>query len=510
MIVPGNDAPISAVNAGERRVLVRHKQSSINLPITPNTTALDIFYSAANIMSHNIAPANTVLLESYTQLGLERRVRRYEHIRDIMNSWDRDTQNALVLQNSDSPKYDTDLEASSVPKDPPPDVTVYLYHSQKPGRWHKSYITLLSTGQIFMSKKQGAKASDKDIVNLCHLSDFDIYTPVPAQLRRLKAPKKHCYAVKSQQKTTMFLSTENFVHFFSSDDEMLANKWYGAVQRWRSWYLVHKMGEGGEPGKKVKKGKKTSRPTTAVPGARALDRSTGDDRPYLIGSFQPLFGSSTEVVSPAAPEADSYESEEESRPSQIPFHLRNGARLSSAPAPRDSKRHPPPVSYRLPPDAEEEFASSGLLGRTYSERLKAQREREAQMSNAPFTDGPSLLNSSTQAHRRSLSVRSTPTSREGNQPKPLLDFTPQFKEAPQWDKSGKGRGVMAPEGVPLVQVATGREGPGGGNGTDVPNMTLLNRDAAGRPTTAAGPRRGGYTGGNGAGSIMNRGRASYD
>jgi hypothetical protein len=462
-------------------------------------------------MTHNIAAANTVLLESYTQLGLERRVRRYEHIRDIMNSWDRDTQNALILQNSDSPKYDTDLDASSVPKDPPHDVTVYLYHSQAPGRWHKSYITLLSTGQVFMSKKQGAKTSDKDIVNLCHLSDFDIYTPVPAQLRRLKAPKKHCYAVKSQQKTTMFISTENFVHFFSSDDEMLANKWYNSVQRWRSWYLVHRMGEGGETGKKVKR-KKTSRPTTAVSGARYLEQSTEDDRPYVIGSFQPLFGSSTEAA-PIAPEADSYESEEESRPSQIPFHLRNSVRLSSAPAARDFKHHPPPVSYRLPPDAEEEFASSSLLGRTYSERLKAQREREAQaqMSNAPFVEGRSLLNNfPNQAHRRSLSVRSTRTSREVNQPKPLLDFTPQFKEAPQWDKYGKGRGVTAPEGVPLVQVATRREGPGGGMGIDIPHMTVFNRDAAGRPTTAAGPKGFGYTGGNVGGSIMNWGRESYD
>src|ERR1700709_1179517 len=100
-------------------------------------------------MTQNIAPSTAILLESYTQLGLERRVRRYEHIRDIMNSWDRDTQNALILQNSDSPKFDTDLEAASVPKDPPPDVTVYLYHSQKPGRWHKCYVTLLASGQMF-------------------------------------------------------------------------------------------------------------------------------------------------------------------------------------------------------------------------------------------------------------------------------------------------------------------------------------------------------------------------
>ncbi len=210
-------------------------------------------------MTVNISTSTAILLESYTQLGLERRIRRYEHIRDVMNSWDRDTQNALIIENSDSPKFDTDLETSSVPKEAPSDVTVYMYHSQKPGKWTKRYITLMSTGQVFISKKAAAKPSDKDSVNICHLSDFDIYTPTPQQLRKtLKPPKKHCYAIKSQQKTTMFLNTENFVHFFNTDDEILAEKWYAAVQRWRSWYLVTQMGEG-------KKTTKTKATTTVNP-----------------------------------------------------------------------------------------------------------------------------------------------------------------------------------------------------------------------------------------------------
>ena len=375
---------------------------------------------------------------------------------------------------------------------------------------------------MFMSKKAGAKASDKDVSNLCHLSDFDIYTPVPAQLRKLKAPKKHCYAVKSQQKTTMFLSTENFVHFFSSDDEVLANKWYGAVQRWRSWYLVHRKGEGGDGVQRAKTGKKAFKPitkTTLIQGAGGQGASA-DDKPYLIGSFQPLFNSSsnakTNNPNPSPPlEADSYDSEDESRPAQVPFHMRNSARLSSAPAqppPRDPRRHPPPVSYRLPPDAEEEFASSSLLGRTYSERLKAQREREVQSQApiAPYTDVPSLLNSTStaqqqQMHRRSLSVRSSRTSKDpaaapatGNgNGKPLLDFTPKFKEAPQWERAGKGRGVTAPEGVPLVQVATGR-----GDGPVLGGALFRREDSGARPGTARVVNSGG--------AMMNRGRESYD
>lgn len=462
-----------------QRVLVRCKQSSINLPITPETTPMDIVYSAANIMTQNIATSTAILLESYTQLGLERRIRRYEHIRDIMNSWDRDTQNALIIQNSDSPNHDHDLETYSVPREAPKDFSVYMYHSQKPAKWNKRHITLLSSGQIFMSKKAGAKPSDKDVVNLCHLSDFDIYTPTPQQLRKnLKPPKKHCYAIKSQQKTTMFLSTENFVHFFNTDDETLAEKWYNAVQRWRSWYLVNRMGEGKKAAKRTVTELSTKVP--GRPGTKATHKVkvSVDEDPYTIGSFKPLmnmdrFGSQSD------PE---YDSEEENRPRQIPFHLRHSLSLAPLPSQRESKRHPPPVAYRLPPDAEEEFASSGLLGRTYSQRQKAHKEREAalkQISN-PFSEGPSLLNGNElQRPETSAGPGLQRSTSKREKPKPLLDFTPQFKEAPQWDKTGKGHGVPAPSGVPLVEVATTPET----GMVDLPKATVFRREGA-RPATA--------------------------
>lgn len=423
-----------------------------------------------------------------------------------MNSWDRDTQNALILQNSDSPNFDRDLEASSVPREAPKSVSIHMYHSQKPGKWSKRYITLLSSGQIYIAKKPGAKMSDKDVANICHLSDFDIYTPTPQQLRKhLKPPKKHCHAIKSQQKTTMFLSTENFVHFFSTDDETLAEQWYSAVQQWRSWYLVNKMGEG-----KKTKGKTVAELSTRVParpgtkaGPTHRVRVSVDENPYTIGSFTPLLD--MDRFGPSAYEEPEYESEEESRPRQIPFHLRNSISLTPLPSRKEIKRHPPPVSYRLPPEAEDEFASSGLLGRTYSQRQRQQKEREAaaQQASQPFLEGPSLLNSSmpplTQTHHRSMSMKSTKTKRpetsagpggssslqrspsKRGKPKPLLDFTPQFKEAPQWDKAGKGHGVAPPTGVPLVEVATSPEN----SMADIPRATLLRRETGARPQTAA-------------------------
>ncbi|EPE33804.1 Ubiquitin-like protein [Glarea lozoyensis ATCC 20868] len=507
-IVPQTDAPISASNAGERRVLIRCKQSSINLPVTPETTPVDLIYSAANIMTQNIIPSSAIILESYKQLGLERRIRRYEHIRDVMNSWDRDTQNSLTIANSENPQFDKDLKAEFAPKEAPNATTVYMYHSQKPGKWNKRYITLLPSGQIHMSKKTPEKSSDKDILSLCHLSDFDIYSSTPSQTRKvLKPPKKFCYAIKSQEKTTMFLSTENFVHYFSTDDETLSNKWYDAVQGWRSWYLTSRMD--------IKKKKKIVQ-TKQISRTHAVKVSVDED-PYTIGTFAPLLD--MDRFDDSKPNRESldrdYASDGGSQPRQVPFHLRNSVSLSPLPSRTASKRHPP-NSYRAPP-GEEEFSSGGLLGRTYSQRQKAQKEREITgHDSGAFVDGPSLLNHPvTTRPERTMSMKSTKLPADAL-PKPLLDFAPVFKEAPQWDRKGKGRGVKPTAGMPLVNVATTPE--------DVnmmlnmqPGQTLFRRDqeapVTGRPKTAVRPktakeREGPFVGGGlvmGAGMVRTRG-----
>lgn len=87
-----------------------------------------------------------------------------------------------------------DLDVKNVSRKQPAETSVYLYHSQKPGHWEKRLVTLRSDGQVVVKK------NDKDPVNICHLTDFDIYVPTPRQKsRKIKPPKKVCFAVKSQQ-----------------------------------------------------------------------------------------------------------------------------------------------------------------------------------------------------------------------------------------------------------------------------------------------------------------------
>ncbi|PHH71676.1 hypothetical protein CDD83_5124 [Cordyceps sp. RAO-2017] len=243
-IVPQIDAPASAINGGERRVIVRCLSSTITLPITADTSPVDVVRLSADTTSHAVTPATCVVVECYFMLGLERRLRHYERVRDTLNSWDNDEQNSLLILPCDAPKDGQGLDLASVPRtdDPPPGFCLQIHHSARPGKWNKRWVTLQDSGQIFSSKRPDAGPADKDSLVLCHLSDFDIYSPKESEMRRnLKPPKKFCYAIKSQQKTFVFPNGENFVHFFCTDDDKLAARFYELVHGWRSWYLVNRM-----------------------------------------------------------------------------------------------------------------------------------------------------------------------------------------------------------------------------------------------------------------------------
>ncbi|KAI6248721.1 hypothetical protein HI914_02442 [Erysiphe necator] len=417
-IVPQIDAPISAINAGERRVLVRFKQSSISLPINLETTAIDLIYTTADVLNKQITPSSTILLESFLQLGLERQIRTYERIRDVMNSWDRDTQNALIIEKRYN-QYETELETNHLTSEPPAGVTVVLQHSQKPGKWKKRYVTLLASGQIFIAKNAGAKSTDKDYQNICRLSDFDIYKPMSERARKNhNPPEKNLYAIKSQQKTSMFLSSENYVHYFSTHDDLVGQKFYNAVQNWRSWFLLNRMGEGN---------RRLSQSYISQPILSRIESNTAQTRRSSIiekpNSSKPLQASKdlNQVNTHKADEIERSKFHFEDQPSPNLSVRRNSRKYAASP-------------NKLPIDDGGEFASSSLLGRTY-----AVRKRE--------------LHEETINQQRNAIASVTNMNPDAQSPRGLVDLTASTKEPPQWSRSCRGHGIRPIDGVPLVDIA---------------------------------------------------------
>ena len=261
--------PRSAVNAGERRVVIKYRESVLSLPVTPTTTPYDLLKYASTSMSNPFDPQQSVLLESFTQLGLERSLRRYEHVRNVMNSWDHDTQNNLIVAaTSANALSKSDLDPRLLPKQPA-GTSLYMYHSQRPGRWDKRWVSLKQDGQMSISKREDGSES----FNICHLSDFDIYKPTQRQMKKLRPPKNICFAIKSQQKSAMFLNGANFVHFFATTDGPSTETWCSAIRTWRSWYLVTVLGEGQEQGSSENLGEASAPvPRTAVSGTKGQNQ----------------------------------------------------------------------------------------------------------------------------------------------------------------------------------------------------------------------------------------------
>ncbi|KAK7741042.1 hypothetical protein SLS53_005107 [Cytospora paraplurivora] len=311
-------SPMSSNQNNERTVIVRYRGLNMNLTVMPDTSTVDLLFQASDSVTHTINTASSVVYECYSQLGLERRLRRYERIRNVLNSWDRDTQNILLILPSSSVDSDRDLDMSSVPSTQAPTAgfILQMHHSSRPGKWNKRWITLSENGQMLSSKKAGPHPSGKDSQYLCHLSDYDIYTimsdcasgideaganSASSVVKNLKPPKKFVYAVKSQRRTMAHADTANFVHFFCTDDPAVAHRFHASVHAWRSWYMVKARREAQR--KRIMDAERDRPPQITpirhnktvksvshvkVPGLGHRMRVSIDETPYTIGEFQPL------------------------------------------------------------------------------------------------------------------------------------------------------------------------------------------------------------------------------
>ena len=439
-IKPAFDAPVSAVNAGERRVRVKVDQTVLSVSVTPSTTPLDIIREAGMQLQMTIDPNTNVLLESFKQLGLERPLRRYEHIRDVMNSWDTDSQNSLNIVPSPTGGRDEDLDLKSVLQSQPGDKLVQIYHSNKPDTWDKKWITLRSDGQVLMAKKDGRTS------NICHASDFDIYIPTKRQLiKKIKPPKQYCFAVKSQQKSSMFLTTENFVHFFTTGDRELAMSWYKAVQQWRSWYLVNVMGVGQNETAASGMQQQQILNSYSSPEKRNQGRPSFDNEPH------PQYGfARPQPTSQASPLQRLPTRSHGPPPVSLPKNLTRDGKTGAS---TTRTNHGPsiiqqPSLVQLEP---EPFASTGLLGRAYTQRQKARRDQDREKTQG----GISGYRADNSAPNGGGGLQRTSSQRP--EQKPLLDLTPQYQESPQHQKKDRG---SIPEQIPttgLVEAATNRE-----------------------------------------------------
>lgn len=414
------DIPISAGNAGDRKVTVLWNDDMVELTVTHDTTARQLIAATCAQLSRPNSE-RLILLESFSQLGLDRPIRRYEHIRDIMDSWDRDDLNVLEIKPKDEDARASGLSTIQAPSRRPGACSVKMYHSQRPGKWDKKHITLDSNGQMTMAKKEGSET-----VNVCHLSDFDVYVPTKRQLsEKIRPPRKCCLAVKSQQKPSILIDGANFVHFFSTNDQDLASTWYYAIQDWRSWYLYDTLATSQQNGRR----------SNSV-GQRSVLQEYG---------IAPLLGRinlSAPVLGKHKYKNGRYSSHSRDMPpSSFPtgFNI-SSPTITNTGVQQNTKGTPSALSNlpsSLPIRAPSTHKNAGTSNLPNNLPIRVPSTR-GHAGASGIISPPATPNTTSTTKPRRLSFSWHQSSPPKSPPKTLIDVTPQYQEPPQHQRKGRG------------------------------------------------------------------------
>jgi len=375
-----------------QKINVQVGKETLAVAVPLDTEASTLAAAISKLVPEKTIYGASILLESFKGLGLERPIRKYERIRDIMNGWEDDTKNTLILISSLS--GGEGLNACDAPVESPPEAYAWLSYMIKPGKWSKRWF-MMRDGAILMSKKETKK--DKEFQHVCHLSDFDIYDPTPTTASNvLKCPKRYCFAIKSQQKASLFQHTADWVHYFGTNDRNIYTTWQNLLRGWRSYYLVQVKGYG-QPSKPKEKSSSDDEEQKKDED-KPLTRTRTQSRPPTsdtVGSngrkkFTPLI-SEEELAKPPPVVIDT--STQRSKSLKTSGRGRGVATTS-------------PTAPGLP--EEEVFAPTGLLGSTYTKKVKEMQdtEKEQRRQNVPlFTPDSALGNLSNAPPMRTLTMR---------------------------------------------------------------------------------------------------------
>ncbi|SCV68545.1 BQ2448_666 [Microbotryum intermedium] len=160
------------------------------------------------------------LWEICKQLGLERPIREYELVSDVLKTWEHES-NYLCIRRTVvlcAQKLTRHFVFSNQLR-PQPLVprgdTVQLELNDR--KWSKRYIEVRE-GNVTHAKSEKAKDSS----TLCRLATSEIFYVTPTTSQARKAPKPFCFALKSKLPRAQFEDESEYCHFVSvkTNDEL--------------------------------------------------------------------------------------------------------------------------------------------------------------------------------------------------------------------------------------------------------------------------------------------------
>ncbi|KAJ3023606.1 hypothetical protein HKX48_002154 [Thoreauomyces humboldtii] len=190
------------------------------------TLLLTSLMSADQIISdvitkfHQEESPNWTLFELCNDIGVERPLRDWEIVTDIISAWDTGASvNAIVMKKYG---YRETVSARSI-AGKYPRVQGWMHMETKPGKWQRRFFVLRESNLYYY---KDAKQNGTESV-FCGLSNFDVYT---LSLPRRKTPTKFAFALRSTDSMAMFENKQDHVRFLCVEKEDRLFDWVLAIR----------------------------------------------------------------------------------------------------------------------------------------------------------------------------------------------------------------------------------------------------------------------------------------
>ncbi len=233
-IVPASSEPSTGPSLGSGEPLQPHKVfilsrqrfTVVEVPVSARARDLALEVVERERLPMDEGKGGWIVFDCSAQFGIERPLREYEMITDVVNVRAHPKTDFLLIKRTELSPY---LSLRSVPISSPA-LAGWVYVQDRKKKWNKRWLELRDHGLYHAKNEKG-----KDEMPICQISSFDVYL---VDSSAVKMPKVNGFALRSQDPITMFEKPDqDYVHYFSLTDPAAHRDWVRAILNARSYIL---------------------------------------------------------------------------------------------------------------------------------------------------------------------------------------------------------------------------------------------------------------------------------
>lgn len=207
-------------------ILSRQRFTVVEVPVSARARDLALEVIERERLPMDDSKGGWVVFDCSAQLGIERPLREYEMITDVMNVRAHPNTDYFLIKRTELSSY---LSIRSVPSSSPA-LAGWVYVQDRKKKWNKRWLELRDHGLYHAKNEKG-----KDETSICQISTFDVYL---VDSSAIKMPKANGFALRSQDPITMFEKPEqDYMHYFCLTDPAAHRDWVRAIMNARTYIL---------------------------------------------------------------------------------------------------------------------------------------------------------------------------------------------------------------------------------------------------------------------------------